>query len=158
MSAPSFERTEFVADIERRLFLRQSLSLGALTLLSGCDITDQDAVQKVLNAISRWNDGAQAALFSSNRLAPIYPENAVVREFRYNAYYPQDQIPHIDGASFRLELGGQIKDKRPWTLEQLYTLPQTSQITRHVCVEGLSMIGKWSGPTLRSFWSVSAPI
>ena len=34
--------------LERRLFFKQGLSLGALTLLSGCDITDADAVQKVL--------------------------------------------------------------------------------------------------------------
>ena len=36
-----------VPGIERRLFLRQTLSLGALTLLTGCDISDNDAVQKV---------------------------------------------------------------------------------------------------------------
>jgi hypothetical protein len=31
--------------IERRLFLKQGLSLGALTLLTGCDVTDTGAVQ-----------------------------------------------------------------------------------------------------------------
>jgi DMSO/TMAO reductase YedYZ molybdopterin-dependent catalytic subunit len=44
-----------------------------------------------------------------------------------------------------------IGDKRPWSVEQLYALPQESQITRHVCVEGWSMIGKWSGPRLGDF-------
>ncbi len=44
-----------------------------------------------------------------------------------------------------------IEDKRPWSVEQLYALPQESQITRHVCVEGWSMIGKWSGPRLSDF-------
>ena len=34
------ERKPLVAGLERRLFLRQTLSLGALTLLSGCDISD----------------------------------------------------------------------------------------------------------------------
>ena len=34
---------------------------------------------------------------------------------------------------------------------QLYALPQESQVTRHVCVEGWSMIGKWSGTPLRVF-------
>ena len=33
-----------IAGIERRLFLRQSLSLGALTLLTGWDITNNDQV------------------------------------------------------------------------------------------------------------------
>src|SRR5205823_2678505 len=35
-----------VHGIERRVFLKQSLSLGALALLGGCDATDEDATQK----------------------------------------------------------------------------------------------------------------
>ena len=53
-----------IAGIERRLFLRQTLSLGALSLLTGCDITNNDQVQSVLKLMSRWNDRAQAFLFS----------------------------------------------------------------------------------------------
>jgi DMSO/TMAO reductase YedYZ molybdopterin-dependent catalytic subunit len=48
-------------------------------------------------------------------------------------------------------LFGLIAEKRPWSVDQLYTLPQESQITRHVCIEGWSMIGKWSGPKLSDF-------
>ena len=33
----------------------------------------------------------------------------------------------------------------------LTSVPRTSQITRHVCVEGWSRIGKWSGCPLRIF-------
>ena len=111
--SPRLERAPLVADMERRIFLRQGLRLGALSLLTGCDITDQDAVQKVLNGISRWNDRVQAVLFNPSRLASTYSESAVVHNFRYNAYYGQDQVSQIDGATFRLELGGQIGDKRP---------------------------------------------
>ncbi|MET0878252.1 MAG: hypothetical protein ABWY14_14015, partial [Tardiphaga sp.] len=67
-----------VRGIERRLFLRQGLSLGALTLLTGCDVTDTSAVQSALNGISAWNDRAQAALFNPRRLMPTYPESAAV--------------------------------------------------------------------------------
>ena len=49
--------------IDRRNVLRGSLSLGALTLLGGCDVTDTDVMQKVLTAVSAWNDRAQAFLF-----------------------------------------------------------------------------------------------
>jgi hypothetical protein len=69
----------------------------------------------------------------------------------YNAFYPEDQAPVLDPATYKLELSGSIGDKRPWTLDQLYQLPRTSQITRHVCVEGWSRIGKWSGCLLRVF-------
>jgi DMSO/TMAO reductase YedYZ molybdopterin-dependent catalytic subunit len=33
----------------------------------------------------------------------------------------------------------------------LYALPQVSQITRHICVEGWSAIGKWSGVRFSDF-------
>jgi len=140
-----------VASIERRLFLRQTLSLGALTLLTGWDISDNDAVQSVLGLMSRWNDRAQAFLFSDQRLAPTFAESEVVRDFRYNAFFPAADAPKLSAADYRLELSGLIGDKRPWTVEQLHALPQESQITRHVCIEGWSMIGKWSGPRLGEF-------
>src|SRR5215468_3973484 len=97
-------RSGAARQIERRLLLRQGLSLGALTLLTGCDVTDTSAVQGVLNSISRWNDRAQAALFNPHRLMPTYPESQAVKDFRYNAYYSQSQIPKIDAEAFKLNL------------------------------------------------------
>jgi DMSO/TMAO reductase YedYZ molybdopterin-dependent catalytic subunit len=140
-----------VREIERRLFLKQGLSLGALTLLTGCDVTDTSAVQSVLDGISRWNDRTQAAIFNPRRLMPTYPESQAVKNFRYNAYFGQSQVPKIDGASYGLILSGLIDRRTPWTLQELYQLPQESQVTRHVCVEGWSMIGKWTGVPFRTF-------
>lgn len=45
-----------LAKLERRLFLRGGLSLGMLTALTGCDLSDGDAVDRVLWAMSRFND------------------------------------------------------------------------------------------------------
>ena len=140
-----------VRALERRLFLKQGLSLGALTFLTGCDVTDTSAVQSALERISSWNDRAQAALFNPRRLMPTYPESQAVKDFRWNAYFSQQQIPKIDGAGFKLNLSGLIESRRPWTLAELHALPQESQVTRHVCVEGWSMIGKWTGVPLRTF-------
>jgi DMSO/TMAO reductase YedYZ molybdopterin-dependent catalytic subunit len=140
-----------LARLERRLFLKQSLSLGALALLTGCDVTEADGVQKVLLGMSRWNDRAQAWLFNPNKLAPEYPESAITMPFPFNAFYGMDEIPRIDGESYKLALGGLVRDKKPWTLPELYALPQTAQVTRHICVEGWSAIGKWSGVTFRTF-------
>ena len=151
MSRPILEPNAAVAGIERRLFLRQTLSLGALSLLTGCDISDRDDVQAVLKRMSRWNDRAQAFLFSRQKLAPTYADSAAVRDFRYNAFFPAEQVPKLAASDYRLQLSGLIQDKRPWTVEALHSLPQESQITRHVCVEGWSMIGKWSGTPLRLF-------
>lgn len=137
--------------LNRRLLLRGSLSVGALSLLTGCDITDDQTVQRVLHAISRWNDRVQAALFNPRRLAPEFAESEAHFPFRYNAWYPESKAPVLDPASYKLALAGRIAHKAPWTVEQLHALPQVTQITRHVCVEGWSMIGKWSGTPLGVF-------
>jgi DMSO/TMAO reductase YedYZ molybdopterin-dependent catalytic subunit len=137
--------------LERRLLLRQGLSLGALTLLTGCNLSDGDTVDRVLWAMSRWNDRVQAALFNPNRLAPTYPESAITKPFPFNAYYPESQVRVVDTGAWRLELSGLIADKRPWSLAQLRALRQASQITRHVCVEGWSAIGQWRGVPMRTF-------
>ena len=57
----------------------------------------------------------------------------------------------IDETDYKLQLGGLIKEQKPWRLPELYTLPQVSQVTRHICVEGWSAIGKWSGVRFSDF-------
>src|ERR1700730_3703745 len=98
-----------VTGIERRLFLHQALSLGALTLLTGCDISDQDEVQSILKLMSRWNDRAQAFLFGRHVLAPTYAESDVVHDFRYNAYFGVADVPKLAAFDYRLKLSGLIE-------------------------------------------------
>jgi len=145
------ERSKALINVERRLFLRQGLSLGALTLLAGCELTDQESVQRVLMAMSGWNDRAQEWLFNPNRLAPEFPESRITRPFPFNGYYSEDEVRVIDGSKYKLELAGKISEKKPWTLPELYALPQVSQVTRHICVEGWAAIGKWSGVRFSDF-------
>ena len=70
----------------------------------------------------------------------------------------REKAPRLDPADYRLQLAGRIDDKRPWTIGELYALPQVSQVTRHVCVEGWSMIGKWTARRCARSWNASAPI
>jgi len=44
-----------------------------------------------------------------------------------------------------------VVNTKSWTLDELYALPQETQITRLVCVGGWSAIGKWTGTPLREF-------
>lgn len=136
--------------LDRRGFLRSSLSLGGLALLTGCDLSTNSGVDAALKSILRFDDKIQAALFSGRRLAQTYPPSAVTRPFRFNAYYAEWQVRGIpDG--WRLEVAGSVSDKRPWTIPALRTLPQSEQITRHICIEGWSQIGRWSGVPLKAF-------
>src|SRR3546814_8153129 len=59
-------------NIQRRHFLRAGLTVGAMSMLTGCNLQDGDQVDKVLWAMSRWNDRVQAWLFSGQKLAPTF--------------------------------------------------------------------------------------
>jgi DMSO/TMAO reductase YedYZ molybdopterin-dependent catalytic subunit len=142
---------KLMVDPMRRSFLRGVAGLGALTFLTGCNIIDGDTAENVLRKVSEFNDGAQALLFSQTKLAPTYSDSAITRPFPFNAYYDLDQAPVVDPATYKLEISGLVDNKKPWTLEELHALPEVSQITRHVCVEGWSAIGSWQGARLSDF-------
>ena len=135
----------------RRQFLRRSLTLGGLSLLTGCTLADGNGVEAALARVSRFNDRVQAWLFDPKRLAPTYPESMITRPFPFNAYYGEAEVRRVDGADFRLEVGGLVTDRRNWTLDALRALPQVDQVTRHICVEGWSAIGKWGGVPFAGF-------
>jgi len=135
----------------RREFGKRMLSLGTLSLLSGCVLTDDDSIENMLMSVSRWNDKVQGFLFDPNKMAPTYAESMITKPFPFNAYYGEDEIRIVDGSTFKLELSGLIKDRKSWSLAQLAMLPQTSQVTRHICVEGWSAIGKWGGIRFSDF-------
>ena len=140
-----------IEKVERRLFLRRGLTLGAVAMLSGCNATDAESVQKALWAMSRWNDRVQDWIFDPNRLAPEFPESAITRPFPFNAFYGRGEVPVVDPTGYKLEIAGLVRDRKSWTLPELYALPQVSQITRHICVEGWSAIGQWSGVRFGDF-------
>ncbi len=145
------DHTKLIRSIERRGLIRGSLSLGALTMLTGCDVQRPKSVEAALLAISRLNDGIQALLFDPSHLAPTFPASMVLKPPKFNAYYDVTAVKPVDGKTWRLELSGLIADKRAWNVEQIYALPQKDMVIRHICVEGWSYIGQWSGVPLRTF-------
>src|SRR5258707_2912268 len=145
------ENKALVKDINRRRILTGAVSLGALSFLTGCDVTNRASVQSVLKTISAMNDGVQALLFRPNHLAPTYPESMVVKPPRYNDFYEIEDVKPLDVAGWKLELAGLIGDKNPWTAQQIYGLPEQEIIIKHICVEGWDYIGQWSGVNLRAF-------
>jgi len=145
------DATKLMPELSRRRFIASGASLGALTLLTGCDVSDSFSADNMLKQISKFNDGVQALMFNPNALAPTFPESAITRPFPFNGYYDQDDAPDIKGADWKLEVRGLVENKKSWTLEELYKLPQVKQVTRHICVEGWSAIGRWGGVRFADF-------
>ncbi len=135
--------------LDRRRLIRGGLSLGALGMLAGCDLSSDDSlVDRALWAMLRFNDRVQAALFDPHRLAATFRPDQITRPFKFNAYYPESRIRTVDPATWKLEIGGLVDDDADWDLARLRAMPQEGQITRHICVEGWSQIGRWSGVRL----------
>ncbi len=107
------ENRKLVAQIDRRRILRGTVSLGALTMLTGCNVTDRPAVQRMLQLVSEWNDGVQGLLFDPDRLAPTYSEAEVVKPPRFNAYYEIEEVKPVDAAGWRLELSRPHRRQAP---------------------------------------------
>lgn len=140
--------------MNRRALLHRALALGALAALPGCDYENPqnpDLADDFLHAMSWFNDRVQQALFNPHTLAPTFSPDQITQPPRFNAFYDISDAPVVDPATYQLELGGQISDKTPWTLQKLRTLRQESQITRLTCVEGWRVIGQWSGIRLADF-------
>ncbi|WP_259650236.1 molybdopterin-dependent oxidoreductase [Gluconacetobacter diazotrophicus] len=131
--------------------LKGALSLGGLSMLSGCALDDEPSVERALSAMSRFTDRMQALLFSRQRLAREFDASRITHPFPFNAYYDESEVRTVDPAGWRLDVGGLVSDRRPWSLAQFRALPQKRQITRHICVEGWSAIGDWSGVPLSMF-------
>ncbi|MGA9562780.1 MAG: molybdopterin-dependent oxidoreductase, partial [Pseudolabrys sp.] len=145
------ENRQLVEQINRRNVLRGAVSLGALTFLTGCDVSENSQVQTVLRGVSAWNDKVQSLIFRPNHLAPTFSEAQVVKPPRFNAFYDIEDVKPVDGKTWKLELSGLIENKKPWSVQDIYALPEQELIIRHICVEGWDYIGQWSGPNLRAF-------
>jgi DMSO/TMAO reductase YedYZ molybdopterin-dependent catalytic subunit len=135
----------------RRLLGKRILTVGGIAMLSGCVLSSDISVNTMLRRMSSFNDHVQALLFNPNEMAPIYSESMITRPFPFNAFYGIDDVPEVDPATYRLHVGGLAHGKRIWTLDELRAMPQESQITRHICIEGWSAIGQWGGVRFSNF-------
>ena len=135
----------------RRRFGKQLLSLGGLSMLTGCAVTDNESVETLLSSVSRFNDKVQGWLFDPNQLAPTFPDSMITKPFPFNAYYGESEVRQVDERTYSLSVAGKVATPRRWNLTELRALPQVTQVTRHICVEGWSAIGKWGGVPFRTF-------
>src|SRR4029453_3177244 len=84
-------------------------------------------------------------------LAILRPDSEVVPldQFPYNGYDVLE--PEIDFEHWALAVGGSVAKPGKYTLDQIRALPKVTQNTRHVCVEGWDVIGRFGGARLADF-------
>ena len=146
----------------RRRFLRDALALAGAIAVGGCDkLSETGWAPKVLGSATALSHAAQRSL-SRNAMAREYTEADISPVFRPNGS-TNPQIPEYRSLAangfrdYRLGVGGLVAHPLSLSLEQLRALPTRTQITRHDCVEGWSVIGKWTGVQLSRVLQLARP-
>jgi DMSO/TMAO reductase YedYZ molybdopterin-dependent catalytic subunit len=145
-------------EISRRRFLTAA-GLGASMLpLGGCDAFDNvlgtdDEVRNVIEKANAVTYRVQRFLLGREALAREYPQSAIRQPMRANGSTdPQTEayltIKADNFANYRLQVGGLVEKPLSLSLAELRAMPSRTQITRHDCVEGWSVIAKWTGVQL----------
>jgi len=98
-----------------------------------------------------FSDWASSKLFRSGHLAPTFSDSELTpfRKFPINDYDVDD--PQVDIDRWTLTISGAVQKPGEYTLAQIQALPMVRQNTRHVCVEGWDVIGRFGGVRLSDF-------
>jgi DMSO/TMAO reductase YedYZ molybdopterin-dependent catalytic subunit len=107
--------------------------------------------EPLLKAGLGFSDWASARLFRSGHLATTFPDSKVVpfEKFPINGYDVAD--PGVDLENWTLTVSGAVQKPGEYTLQQFQALPRVRQNTRHICVEGWDVIGRFGGARLSDF-------
>ncbi len=143
MTSP-MEQREFKAVTRRELLkLTPVLALGAFAI---------PALRKpLLRAGLGASDWAARRLFRTAHLAPTFADSELTPfdRFPINDYDVDD--PGVDFAAWSLTVSGAVQKPGDYKLEPIQALPKVRQNTRHVCVEGWDVIGRFGGARLSDF-------
>ena len=133
------------AQVSRRELLKvvPVLALGAFAIPSF-----QESLLKKGLGFSDW---ASARLFRRGHLAPTFADAQVTpfEKFPINGYDVED--PGVIFENWALTVGGAVQRPGEYKLAQIQALPRMRQNTRHVCVEGWDVIGRFGGARLSDF-------
>jgi DMSO/TMAO reductase YedYZ molybdopterin-dependent catalytic subunit len=98
-----------------------------------------------------FSDWASARLFRSGHLAPTFDnaDLAPFEKFPINGYDVDD--PGVDLEHWTLTVSGLVQKPGEYKLPQVQSLPRYRHNTRHICVEGWDVIGRFGGARLSDF-------
>ena len=142
----------FMQSFNRRQFL-QMAGLSSTLLLSGCG---SDLFAGVVGQVTEpLNQRLDELLLNPQKPVPempissIEPDKLIVNTF--------DFTPVIDPKLYRLTIDGEVNNPMQLGVKELYKLPLTSVVMRHVCVEGWAALVQWGGVRLRDLIQLARP-
>jgi len=136
-------------------------SIGAA--LAGCArTTNQLDENATLRGILRIPERLDHALIGTRGSAKLYGEADITRDFPTNGLDTPNDPTYValrqnDFATYRLSVGGLVERPQQFALRQLRAMASLSEITRHDCVEGWSVVGKFGGVPLGAFLALVRP-
>jgi DMSO/TMAO reductase YedYZ molybdopterin-dependent catalytic subunit len=148
----------------RRRFLRLAAGATLPGVLAGCDrLAASESFNGQLRSAQFLSRRAQALLTGPEAMAQEFTEDDIADEFRSNGTAMPDsrlyrQLLADQFRAWRLQVGGLVARPAQYSLAELQAMPSRTQITRHDCVEGWSVIGKWTGVPLRQLLSRVQPL
>jgi DMSO/TMAO reductase YedYZ molybdopterin-dependent catalytic subunit len=148
--------------IARRRLLRAAMAGTGAMVLSGCDaLSGSERFVDMLSLAEPLSMRLQRAL-TGDRLATEFPASMISPVFRPNgSINPQtpEYLALKAGAfrDYRLQVAGLVERPLSISLDALRAMPTRTQITRHDCVEGWSVIGQWSGGPLAHLLALARP-
>lgn len=101
-----------------------------------------------------FSDWVSRGLFRRAHLAPTFADSELIpfEKFPINDYDVDD--PGVIFENWTLTVSGLVQKPGDYRLEQIQSLPRFRQNTRHVCVEGWDVIGRFGGARLSDFLNV----
>lgn len=98
-----------------------------------------------------FSDWVSARLFRRGYLAPTFADSQLTPfdKFPINDYDVDD--PGVIFENWTLTVSGAVQKPGEYRLNQIQALPRVRQNTRHVCVEGWDVIGRFGGAKLSDF-------
>jgi hypothetical protein len=149
------ELSEPLPDTEARKAMfgksRRSFLVGgaaALIGVFGWRWMPDETKYKLLRGTLEFNGWVSQNLYSPRRLAPEYPTERITPE-RVNGM--EGLGDGLDTSTWRLTVAGLSASEITLTLDDIKALPRVAMITEFKCIEGWSLIQKWTGVRFSDF-------
>ena len=137
----------------RRLLLRATAAVSVLGLAACDKLSNTPWWQSMLGSAEDLDRNLQKLLAGRPTMAPEFAASQISPTFKPNGTLDPDTpvyaaLAQNNFVDYQLEVAGLVEQPGKFSLADLQALPSRTQITRHDCVEGWSVIGKWMGARL----------